>query len=99
MGRFNKIILSIGLSVWVALYSLWYLFDFQQLYFIGQAFMIMCVATILYRQYKSTTTSIFLVLALNQIIDEFLQIATEFRITEYITITIVIFFIFLRKKR
>lgn len=99
MGKFNTVLLYIGLSIWVALYSLWYLFDCQQLYFIGQAILIFIVAIIFFRIFKSKVTKIFLILAVNQLVDELLMNATTIRISEYITIGLVIMYILVKNDR
>lgn len=97
MSRSNHILLTIGVIQWVALSSLWRLFNYDQLYFISQALFILSLSIVLLRQFKSIVTQIIFFLAVNQTIDEITMEATTFRISEYITFAIVLLYIFRNK--
>ena len=99
MSRSNKILLTIGLSQWVVLCSLWKPFNWDQLYFISQALFILSITTVLLRQLPNINTEIVFFLALNQAIDELFMTAVSFRFSEYIIFVLVVIYLLIKHKR
>ena len=98
MSRTNKILMSIGLSIWVALYSLWNYLDQPFLYYLGQSIVMVPTSIVMVREFKgSLICLIFLVLTTNQLIDEILLWRSELRMSEYISVAIAIIYLIQKK--
>lgn len=99
MGRVNQILLVLGLSVWVALYSLWHFLGAESMYFLGQSIIMMVASFIMARQNKwSSITIIFFALTTNQFLDEILFYGQSFRPSEYLLIPSILLGLLIKAK-
>jgi hypothetical protein len=89
MSKAQHYILLVSLIIWVVSYNLWIFFD-SSVYYIGTAVFILGLSLLIdmsvKEKWKQITSKFFLILAVNNVLDEVFFNPTTFDFNEYITI-------------
>jgi hypothetical protein len=89
----SKIILIIGLVMWVLFHTAWLFFG-RRTFELGQAFIIYASSLILLLEFKDKVSEVFHAIALNEILDELFFNPYELSWNEYLTLAIILLRIF-----
>lgn len=100
MRKWEHILLILGAVAWVALQNLWPYIG-EKYYFIGDSIIRLVMAIIIFKRHINLITSVILWLAINDLIDDLMNIHGIFRWTEYVSfmIALIMIILLLNKRR